>query len=251
MTTIVLYCSRETYLQQIFAQLEILDCYADEVNLLTVVDGNQDLYVKVRNFTQSSKFNERLTIHFDDNSGPTERSISTRRRRIAMLHEFTKEHLPDGYVLGLEDDTLFPINTLKKLQQAYLDNPYIGFVQGVQVGRWGTPYIGAFVVDDIYNPKKINSLLPKTGMQPIDAGGFYCYMTKSQHFKEHDYENFDGVLGPDVNFGIALRQQGFQNYIDWSLQTDHLTEKGAINAKNVDLITLEYTKGKKWRRNDQ
>ena len=64
MTTIVLPVSRDKHLDLIFPLLEQLECDREQTNLLTIVDGDNNLFLKVRNLTQLSKFKESLTIHF-------------------------------------------------------------------------------------------------------------------------------------------------------------------------------------------
>lgn len=85
--------------------------------------------------------------------------------------------------------------------------------------------------------------MPKDGIEMIDAGGFYCYLTKFESFMKHEFEPYLQVLGPDVNYGLALRKTGSTNYVDWSIKCEHYDQKGQLVKKNPVQSTL--TKGEK------
>lgn len=176
--------------------------------------------------------------------------MALRRKRIAELNNFAKDYIKTKWLFAVEDDTVVPSDTLVKLQRDYNNHPYAGFIEGVEVGRWNIPHIGAWRTDDIYNPTRFESLLPnyELRIEPIDAGGLYCYLTKSENFLDHDFLDFKQYgLGPDVGFGMGLRQKGLKNYIDWSIKCRHLTKRGEIILdSNIDQVILNKTE-KGWR----
>lgn len=242
-TTIILPVSRAEHLDAIFARLEMLKCDRTKTNLLVIVDGDVNLFVKARNYVEMSKFHERLCIQFKSKHAFRHFDYMARRLRISDIHNELKQYIKDcDYVFGLEDDTIIPLDALERLKKIYSVFPYAGFVQGVQLGRWGIPHIGAWKVDDIYNPTKVSSMIPKKPsihdkniVQEIDAGGFYCFLTKRDNYVKHDFKPFDGNgLGPDVDFGIELRRGGALNYIDWGLTTVHKTK-----TEDLSLLTTE------------
>lgn len=253
-TTIILPVSRETYLDAIFARLEMLKCDKEKTNLLVVVDGDAKLFVKARNLTEMSKFAQRLCIEFKSKHKKRHYDVYGRRRRISDIHNLIKEHIQDcDYIFSLEDDTIFQLNALELLLKDYTIYPHAGFIQGVQIGRWGVPYIGSWKVDDIYEPKKIESMLPIIHSDKIieecDAGGFYCFITKKENYIKHDFKPFDGNgLGPDVDFGISLRQIGLLNYIDWRVMTTHKTKNKDISMHNTEPVKVSFIKKEnRWR----
>lgn len=258
MINIVLLVSRSEFLTKVMTCLELLECNAKETNLLCIVDGNDELYVKVRNMVSGSKFNSRLTYKLDYPGTPLRFDISERRRRISAAHNQAKDILQNstGYVFSVEDDTTFGPATLKRLLKFMQTRPACSFVEGVEIGRWGTPYIGAWVADDVYDPKKILSVENKfndkeTTETPIDAGGLYCALIRADLYKQHTFHSENG-LGPDINFGIENRQLGFESYILWSCPCTHLyTDIGQERYINpsveTKIVTLTKENEKKWR----
>ena len=243
MVTIILPVSRDDFLVRVISGLELLDCNPKTTNILCIVDGSDELYVKTRNLIADTKFNNRLTVR---SSSPTEApriNIQERRRRICAIHNQARQLISqDGlldYVFLCEDDTTFKPDTLKKLLDAAISKSAIGFIEGVELGRWGTPYVGAWLADDIYNTKKITSVDNEyregnRSVESIDAGGFYCALVKASLYKNHFFSSENG-LGPDVNFGLELRRAGYENYVHWGVPCDHHSMK----LKKHEIITME------------
>lgn len=249
--TIFLPVSRATYLQQVFTALELLDCDREKTNLLVLVDGDATLFIDARNRTELSKFASRLCVQWKSKHTLRHYDIAGRRMRIADIHNDAKQYIGEcEFIFGVEDDTIIQSNSLKKLLADFGRYPYAGFIQGVQLGRWGIPHVGAWLFDDIYEPTKITSATPNKGVLPIDAGGFYCYLTRKVDFVKHDYKPFDGnSLGPDVDFGIELRRAGIQNYIDWSIETIHKSKDKDITPMNTEVRNVTFMKNAhgRWR----
>lgn len=255
-TTIFIPVSRPDYLDRLFVALEHLDCDTNQTNLLTYVDGDAQLFLQTRNLTDASRFASRLCVQ----RRPTGTSkvgqvfgLMDRRKRIADIKNESKALIGAcDYVFGLEDDTIPPPNALAKLQADYLAYPHAGFIEGVELGRWGIAYVGAWSADDPYDPTKIESLLPPAPdsykIQEIDAGGFYCYLTPRANYMMQEYKPFGrNDLGPDVNFGLFLRQQGFKNYIDWSINCEHRMRGGG----SVSLPSTPVRQAAMVKENDQ
>lgn len=255
--TIVIPISRENYLDQIFARLELMDCNAEETNILGIVDGDSNLFVKARNLIQNSRFKERLTVQFKSIHKLKHFDTLARRLRIADIHNQAKEYLTGNtdMVLLTEDDSLLPANCLRRLLIDFSYCPHAGFIQGVQIGRHGIRHVGAFMMDDIYQATKIESLVPpedKNTIEKIDSGGFYATLTRAKTYLNHQHKPFDNnSLGPDATFGNELRKQGYQNYIDWSIPVAHLTKSRQITPTNTPLYKVTFTKNDRgtWRQN--
>lgn len=251
--TIYMPISRLEYLPSVFARLEIMHCDASRVNLLTIVDGDNALYIEARNLTQKSKFNQRLCVQYkpDDKKNKFRHfDPATRRKRISEINNVAHDNMPKcDYVMGLEDDTLISDITLEKFISDYHFYPNAGFIEGVQLGRWGISYVGAWNVDDIYDPAKIVSQMPSKDLRQIDTGGFYCYITRYENFMSHHHKPYDvNSLGPDFYYGIELRRQGMLNYIDWNIQTTHRTNGKDITLQNTEPERVTLLKEvNKWR----
>lgn len=254
--TIVIPISRPDFLKRIFAQLDSMPCDNGNTNLLCYVDGDEPLFEIARNFVVNSKFKDKLCV-FRRKGLPNVNHIHSRRQRIADIHNEIKNIIGKcDYLLLLEDDTLIPLNTLDKFLKLSTIYPHAGLISGVQIGRWGFNVPGIWKVDNPYDVKKINSMLPPESnmnqsndrVEEIDAAGLYCCLTKPEFYKSCTFAPFESILGPDVFYGIYLRKQGYKNYVDWSIQTGHLTKQGDIKVYNTQLQQITFTKidAEKW-----
>jgi len=247
MVTIILPVSRDYYLKRIFAQLELLECDRSQTNLLVYVDGNLNLFEVARNLTVNSKFNQKLCVYRKKGT-PNVGSVRRRRRRIAEIHNEVKVFIQNAdYIFLTEDDTLLPTTALKKMMNHYLSQPHMGLVSGVQIGRWGYDHIGAWLFDDVYSPTKAISVPLEKEFLKVDATGLYCCLTQAKLYMQFEFEPFEDALGPDVAFGLWLRQQGYQNFIDYSIKCDHLTKRETIKFdRDIVQVKLEKQADKQW-----
>lgn len=275
--TIVVPVSREEHLPRLFRSLELLECDAGKTSLFVYVDGNESLYVQTRNLTEQSRFLQRLCVQRHKSLEPIQKfNLLARRRRIASIHNEIRGFLkPCDYVFLIEDDTVVPLGALKSLQKAYALYPHAGFVSGVELGRHGIAHVGAWMADDVYEPTRIESItlaqLVHDGLasgqgyfEPgldsggklteisymtggptnVDAAGMYCLLTKYDHYAKHEFKPFDGnTLGPDVDWSLSLRQQGYRNYVDWTVKCDHMLPNGEVlSLSNTDIVQVAMVK---------
>lgn len=223
-TTILVLVSRDEYLQRVLTSIELLECNINTTNILCIVDGTPELYVKTRNLVSDMKFKNRLTVQSTSKRAPR-LDIPARRERIAAAHNQARELIAHekGFVFSVEDDTIVPRLALQRLLAVANENRAFGMAEGVELGRWGVPYVGAWKADDVYDLKQLVSVDLKernAGYEEIDAGGLYCALIRADLYKQHEFTSANG-LGPDVNFGIELRQLGFQNFIHWAVHCKH------------------------------
>jgi hypothetical protein len=253
--------SRSKYLEKVISSLELLDCDQSRTNILCIVDGDDALYLRTRNLINDTKFNERLVVRAEVQEPTMQFDIPTRRRHIAAMHNQARALITHdrGYVFSVEDDTTFGSQTLNKLLRVANTERGFGYVEGVELGRWGVPYVGAWVADDIYNPMIINSIenvnpvpegYPPT---PIDAGGLYCALIRADLYKQHTF-TCDNGLGPDINFGIENRQLGFRNFILWQVPCIHHyeemgKEKTITPSAESKVVTMIKENNTKWHVN--
>lgn len=249
MVTIILPVSRPDFLRRIFAQLDMMPCNTEQTNIFVYVDGDQRLYELARNLTVASKFKQKLCV-YRHKGLPDISSIRRRRQRIADIHNEIKKYVNKcQYVFLLEDDTVIPLNTFEKMIKNYSQFPHAGFISGVQVGRWGFTALGVWKVDNPYDVTKITSQLPDQNplIGEVDATGMYCMMTKWELYQSVSFQPFNDWLGPDVHYGIELRKEGYRNYVDWTINTTHLTKKEEIKLFNTKLQQVVLTKqGDQW-----
>ena len=248
MVTIVIPVSRPDFLKRVFTQLELLDCNREDTNILCYIDGDMRLFEVARNLTEKSKFAKRLAVY--RNRGVANVSSFKRRRiRIAEIHNELKKYIYSAkYLFLIEDDTIVRTDALKKMLDLYSVYPHAGFISGVQLGRWGFTTAGIWKVkNNPYDIQSIESVMPGQGVEEIDAAGLYCCLTKFDVYKKFDFKPYDDILGPDVAYGIWLRQQGYKNYVDWSITTRHLTKQGEITLSNTKVQQIKFVKqGENW-----
>lgn len=256
MVTIVLLVSREKFLPRVIECLENLDCNKQNTSLLCVVDGDDNLFTKTRNHLQHLLFENILCVKSGTEGSPYNLDIKDRRRRIALAHNKARTLLPNHtqYVFSVEDDTLIPRNSLKLLMDVAIRHSAFAQVSGVELGRWGRPYVGAWRANDIYDLKELTSLSNRanteTTEESIDACGLFCTLIRGDLYKNHEFTWTKG-LGPDVSFGIENRILGFENFIHWGVPCTHLYTdehgkekelKGTDDSQFITLVKLSDTK---------
>ena len=222
--TTILPVSRIKYLERVLESLLKQTHKID--NLIVVFDGADGEFLQVRNYIMKQDIENKICV-------PTPYSrmaytIAERRWHIVAIHNQIRELLGEAdYVFSVEDDGILPENALERLLEVQNANPDLGMVTGVELGRWGTPYVGAWRVDDIHEPSLVTSMESKVNqalVEEIDGCGLYCALIRADRYKEHKFDTING-LGPDVNLGLFLRQQGHKNYINWAIPITHLTQK--------------------------
>lgn len=255
---ITIFCS--------FTRRWVLDRWLDNLNsskhdpartnLAIIVDTDEPgIYNRIKRYAEENGYRNFLGVINRDNA-PNEVRIPIRRQAIAAMKNASKNlisQLDGDIVIGLEDDTVFTDLDFARLYQPLLDNPKFGFVQGVQCGRWGVKIVGVWKVDSPLFTEKAETLLLGQGLQEIDAGGFYGYATRKSLYINHDYYSATTQpWGPDVNYGLWVRQQGFKCLVDWGLQFGH-NDYDKILYPDEKVSKVVYTKDittGKWGRYD-
>ena len=251
MITTILLISRISYLDRVIESL--LNQTIKPNNLLVVYDGSEHEYALARNKIVGLDFEQVRFV--PSTSLAVAHSIPDRRRHITNIHNQIREIVEDcEWIFSIEDDGILPPDALERLISVVKQKDDVGMVTGVELGRWGNPYVGAWRVDDVFQPKKIESLENRTLEIPlieeIDGCGLYCAMIRADLYKKHEFFSNNG-LGPDVNLGIFIRQQGYKNYIDWGIHVTHLTfrEGKYIEIKSTDksrIVKLQLLSGNIW-----
>lgn len=228
--TTVLPVSRIKYLDRVLDSLSSQTIKPN--NLLVIFDGSESDFLYVRNRITELEFDTRVVqsenVRMADD-------IFDRRRNIANIHNQFKEVIGEtDWIFSIEDDGILPPDALERLIDTVENVENVGLVTGVELGRWGLPYVGAWIADDVNDMKTIETVANNYGLeliQPIDASGLYCALIRASYYKKHTFFANNG-LGPDVNLGIYLKQQGFDNYIDWSIPVTHL---GVLEGEEVEI----------------
>lgn len=233
-------------------------------DLCCIVDCDEPYILKhLERFAVEQKYHS-FHVKMNPDNRPNEIRLAIRRQRVADVHEQAKDLIAKTsaeIIIGLEDDTVFDRlpNFDRLIKPLELDQ--VGFVQGVQMGRWGANMIGAWLADDIQNPRQIETLLPPptvsaNAYQNITGGGWYGYATRRRLFLEAPYYTSPSQpWGPDVNFGFYVRQQGFECLMDWQTVFGH-NDHGQVmypDDPKARLAKIMYNKSElngKWDRTD-
>lgn len=240
----ILPVSRIEYLDQVLESLTN-QSFEELLSLLVVVDGDNDLFVQVRNKIATARLSHALCVQSEDFRGSAT-TIPQRRWHISAIHNQIKKLVHDDvdWIFSVEDDGILPVNALSWLVHGAQTRPNVGLITGVELGRWGTPYVGAWKVDDTVNPRQVTSLMSKAGqeeVEEIDACGLYCALIRADLYKQHDFNSKNG-LGPDINLALEIKNCGYKNYIDWSILVTHITEKnGQVIQIPADSFSLPIT----------
>jgi hypothetical protein len=254
--TIIVFCAftREWAVDRWLDNLSKVIIDPDKTSLAVIIDVDDPrILKKIKDFAVEHQY-RKLVYRMNRDWSPNEVRIWVRRQRIADVKTQSKSLVAkcDGdYVLSLEDDTVFPNLDINRLIGP-LRHDQIGFVEGVQVGRWGVKMIGAWSVDDFEYPQKAETLSLGEGYQEIDGGGWYGYATTKSLYLECDYKTEkEEPWGPDVNFGLWLRNRGFKCLIDWESVFGH-NDHNRILMPDQDVTTITFTRNsnKTWERQD-
>jgi hypothetical protein len=249
MITIILPISRSEYLKPVFDCLNVLERPSD-TELLIITDGDKGLERAVEKRLDSINYCRVRVVSYGEKPAET---INERRYRISEIHNKAKNYIPKAcqYVYLIEDDTTYPPDTLTKMLELFDKIETAGYVEGVQLGRRNVPYVGAWHCDNLADPKQFISALPHSEeyYEHIDAGGLYCCLVRTELYKSHHFEPFDrqgtNGLSCDLNFGLCITRQDYDCFIDWSIQTDHVGDKGSVNLGNTEPKQVKFTKNYK------
>lgn len=271
--TILLPMSRDSSVGNIISQIAHLDMQKLKVDILIIADNPKITRPRVEELMRSCKVDQRYKLAdvIPTNLIPVaEGNIARRRLRIAEVFNIAKQHIPEDsdLVFCVEDDTKLENNHFANLYQSWKTfkelktpngrkmNIKLGFISGIQVGRWGYRMIGVWKADEEnWNTKKDPKILSTVPYNQnalyskADAAGFYCFIIERNLFVESNFYAND--FGPDVNFGLDLRRKGYINIIDWSVKTGHITPYATLYPEEGKVVVVKYEKKDgKWERTE-
>lgn len=222
--------SRIEYLDRILDTLK-KQIYKSQ-SLIVIFDGPDEQYLEVRNKVVGMPYKQVLCVP-SNNTRPAF-AITERREHIANIHNQARQLIVNAdWIFSVEDDGILPPDALSRLVKVVKSQKDVGLVTGVELGRWGVPYVGAWYIDDLYRPTKAQSLENHAGedfIEEIDGCGLYCALIRADLYKTHEFDSRNG-LGPDVNLALYVKHCGWKNYIDWGIPVTHLTNDHGIEKE--------------------
>ena len=228
------------------------------MHLVFVVDGEYPGIVQKLQDAFEGQGYRSVRVKANGDHEVSESKLKERRARIAYVKNQSKIYIgmtDCQFVIGFEDDTVFPSGqTIDRLLAPFVAYADLGFVEGVQCGRWGAKMIGAWAVEfEDSKPIKASTLKREDKQEIITAGGFYGYATTKELYMAHRYYSDPSEpWGPDVNFGIWLALTGINSMILWDLEFGHaLYDRVLWPDEDVGRVvfTLDKTTGY-WQRRD-
>ncbi len=249
--TTILPVSRTKYLDKVLESLKN-QTYKPN-NLIVIFDGYDKDFIEVRNKVVALEYDNVLCVPSENQN--TAFTIADRRNHIVNIHNQAKEYIGEcDWIFSIEDDGILPLDALEKLVKNTTKYDNVGMFTGVELGRWGMPYVGAWHVDNLEEPTVSTSLVSRVNedaVEELDGCGLYCALIRADMYKEHIFYTRNG-LGPDVNLGLFLRQKDFKNYIDWSIHVTHLTYNNGMEIEipatsESHSISLTLLSGNTWQ----
>jgi len=183
-----------------------------------------------------------IRLHLDET--PAE-GINERRKRIVENHTFlteiVNEEQPD-LVWQVEGDSWFEPDTLERLlahhKKMSMENANLGYVSGVQVGRHGLYTLGAWQFEEDGGFHSLD--FKAKGLQSVDATGFYCLLAETDVWLKGTPHWTNEPYGPDVNFGLSLKNQGFDIFADPELHIGHIYKNGIIKPTSLSTCNVRF-----------
>lgn len=176
--------------------------------------------------------------------------MSARRDRIRDMLNFAKKQIRKDadMVFMVEDDSQIDPNALQSLLQnfAHFETAGIkvGLISGLQVGRHGYRMLGAWRANDLHDPTVMETIpfTRKYLLEKVDAAGLFCFITPAHLFTAHEFYWHDECFAPDVTYGLELRKQGYENFVDWSVTAGHVQRDHSMLVPNDDCVVVRYEK---------
>lgn len=200
------------------------------MNILAIASVEDDTNIRKQIAKQTYQPNS-LFIHVDKKPA---KHMNERRKRIAenqsILAEKVREIKPD-YVWQVEGDGDYPEDTLSMLVSDLKELDDAAYVSGIEVGRHGLYVLGAWtdITDESFNSLDYRL----EGIQEVDATGFYCLLARTDAWLQGEASWNGEPYGPDVVWGLSLKQKGYKIYCDMRVKVGHI-------IKNNDIIRVEH-----------
>lgn len=246
--SVVVTVSREECVDMVVDQLREIAAGPYQAEVILAIDNRRIKRMQLLADVEAMGFRN-VQVYVTEPPSRPANSVVSRRKRIAMIRNATKELIGGSqFVFSFEDDTIIPERAVESLMKAYEESAeQVGVVSGVQIARWGRQYCGLWNIDQLDGPERYESVaLKQSGVEAVDTTGFYCYLTPTQFYKDVEY-GWQAPLGPDVDYGLKLRRRGMTNLVDWSVVCGHLSGDRVL-WPDKDTKQLAFVKdGHRWK----
>lgn len=235
--TFVSMFSREYPVDRYFENIAKIDMPREKMHWLIFVDTKDEELVnkikaKAKTITDFASVRIFVTaekpIHTPDFE---ERVMRIARNMQIILTNIGQLHGGSDFIFMIEDDTFVKPDAFNKLWRHMQDNPKMAFVQGVEMGRWFDPRLGAGTMTD---PEadvviKRHPSSQEHGIEKLSVGGWYCWIGRMDAFKQIKFRCKPGIwTGPDEFMVYDLTQKGFECIMDWEVPCEHMNPDGTV-----------------------
>lgn len=221
----------------------MLETMADQIRASTIQPTKIILIVDStripRDTIEVAYENLPIEIVWTHQNPPGEVNIYARRQHITdNLNLARQQPINTDIVWLLEDDTIFPPDTLETLLK-YKTN---GITSGLQAGRHGVRMLGAWTITpDSYTTISYD---PAPETIKVDATGLYCCLIDTQTFLDTPFRYEPNLpVGPDVLYGQDLTH--LEHIVIPHLELGHQTSQGIIYP-NENCQQISFTWNKEW-----
>lgn len=195
-----------------------------------------------------------LWLHVSGWEPPAEFQNATRRRkRHCAMRLGMRGLLPKtGLLLMTEDDALWPEGGYAMLAETYAVGA-AEIVTGWQVNRWGDVRPPGIWHIEQGPPRRLQAMLPKPGVEYVDACGLYAMLTEAEVYRSLDFRTWDNALGQDVSVTWEATRRGVRIAVDWRCGIGHKLHDRVIEPacaapyeRSADVITIQTPSGPFW-----
>lgn len=248
--TLFIAWTRISFVEQMLNNINGLVLPYKDTEIVFYVDtDNKELWQRLYNWAVLNQFvYNGICMIKSGNQAPENYSPIPRRERIIKMKEDSKQYISASeYVFCIEDDTKVPYLAFPTMLR-HFKRRNVGFVQGVQMGRWGLNVLGAWKLDYLDDPTTIETMPFKGEWVDIDGGGMFCYLTPVELYKSHKYYYWTAEPGgPDATYGFELRKKGYRCIMDFRLLCDHYTDQGILIPTPHNIMVAKWHKrGSQW-----
>ena len=244
--TLILTCSKKRLLPFFFKSLRDMDLPRENMHLLVYDNTNDPAYLeklrdeideflclKCRQFKSIRLYKSYLKPKASLTGSENELFTASKLWNIWNMWKKIYSMIYTETFFQLEDDTIAPPDTFKRLYKLLMTDPKVGFVTAIETGRNALPYSAVRLgVHKVIMRKgkllKRESFDPDTkGVQKIDAAGVYCFVARTKAYRSGfiDYEapaNAFSLFAMDNVLTYNMKKHGWKLLADFNCWCGHM-----------------------------
>lgn len=240
--TLIVTFSRSIFVPFFFASFKELKIPHKNMHLL-VYDNTQDAILKnalvkeltplIPDFKSVRLFKSGLKGRGSVVGTGNEQFRNSKLYNIWLMWNRMKQMIYTDTFFLLEDDTICPPDAFSRLYKVLMSSERIGFVTGIETGRFATPWTPVRLGVHKVKMKGLKvlerrSLNPNTkGIVPIDAAGVYCFAARTKCYLD-GFEGYNPASLKIPFFALDnvlvwnMKKHGWKILADFNVWCTHL-----------------------------